>query len=84
MITLLAGEALEVIDVISSPHNHFEGRNGLVTGGTIPGHTKETQIVAFAQDQIPLSIQSGSNLTQATVTTFTLEKIIKLIAFLHL
>ena len=42
MVALLTGEAFEVIDVGSSPHDHLEGRDDLVAGRAITGCAKQS------------------------------------------
>jgi len=36
VIALLAREALQVVDVGSSPHHHLESRNHFIARGTVP------------------------------------------------
>lgn len=41
LVTELAGEAVEVIDVLLGPHDHLEGWDELATGRTVPRHAKQ-------------------------------------------
>jgi len=40
MITLLTGEAVEMVDVALGPHDHLKGGNGLGARGTEPSSAK--------------------------------------------
>lgn len=42
MITLLTREALEMINISSSPHNHFKGRNNFTASSTMSGISKKS------------------------------------------
>ena len=42
MAALLAGEALQVVDVGPGPHHHLEGGDHLVTGCAVAGRAKQS------------------------------------------
>ena len=39
--TLLAGEALQVVDIGPGPHHHLKGRDDLLAGGTVARGPKQ-------------------------------------------
>lgn len=41
LITELAGEAVQVVDVLLRSHHHLEGRDELAAGSTVPRHAKQ-------------------------------------------
>lgn len=41
MVALLTGEALEVVDVVPSSHDHLEGGDHLGAGSAVPSVTEQ-------------------------------------------
>ena len=41
VIALLAGEALQVVDICSGSHHHFKSRNNFIASAAIPSCTKK-------------------------------------------
>ena len=41
LIAELAGEAVQVVDILLGPHDHFEGRDELAARRAIPRHPKQ-------------------------------------------
>ena len=76
--TLLAGETLKMVNIGSGSHHHLKGRNHLKrevycdfnlimffylsTSSTVAGRAKESEVVALAQQEVPLCVQRLTNL----------------------
>ena len=76
MITLLTGEAFQVINIILGPHDHLESRNDFIASGTISCVPEQPQVVSFAQHQIPFGVQSRPHFAQSTVAAAALQAIL--------
>ena len=42
MVALLAGEALQMVDIVSGPHHHFEGGDHFRAGRAVAGGAEES------------------------------------------
>ena len=74
-MTLLTGETFEVVDVSFGPHHHLKGRNDFGTSGATARSAEQSEVIAFAEDQIGFRVQSRSYFTQSTVTATAFEAI---------
>ena len=52
MSALLAGEALEMVDVGPGSHHHLEGRDDFVTGGAVAGGAEQPEGQIFSQQPV--------------------------------
>lgn len=43
LIAELAGEAVQVVDVLLGPHDHFKGWYEFAAGGAVPRHTEQPE-----------------------------------------
>lgn len=50
MITLLTSKTLQMIDIVSSSHDHFKSRNNFGTSSTVPGATKQSVKLKFLRN----------------------------------
>merc|ERR1711936_849886 len=73
--TLLAGETLKMVNIGSGSHHHLKGGN-LSTSSTVAGRAKESEVVALAQQEVPLRVKRLTNLSQSTIATSTFEAIL--------
>ena len=60
---LLAGEALQVVDVGAGPHHHLEGGDDLLAGGAVASGAKQPEVVPLAEEEVPLGVQRLAHLT---------------------
>ena len=76
MAALLAGEALEVVNIGAGPHHHLEGRDDLLAGGAVAGGAKQSEVVPLAEEEVPLGVQGLAHLAQPGVTAPALEALL--------
>lgn len=61
VITLLARETFQVVDVGLCSHHHFESWDHFVTCTAIPSGSKEPEIVSFAEQKISFGVKRRSH-----------------------
>ena len=76
MATLLAGEALQVVDVGPGSHHHLEGGDHFVAGGAVAGGAEQPEIVSLAEEEVALGVERVAHLTQPGVTAAALEAVL--------
>ena len=76
MATLLAGEALQVVDVGPGSHHHLEGGDHFVAGGAVAGGAEQPEIVPLAEEEVALGVERVPHLTQPRVTAAALEAVL--------
>lgn len=75
MVALVAGETVEMINVVLGLHDHLECGDGFRTGRTEPRCTEQSEIVSPAQHEIGPREQGRTDLPQATIAAGTLETV---------
>ena len=73
---LLAGEALEVVNIGAGPHHHLEGGDDLLAGGAVAGGAKQSEVVPLAEEEVPLGVEAVTHLPQPGVTAPALEALL--------
>lgn len=58
LVAELTGKAVQMVNIISGPHHHLKGRDQFTAGSTIPGGTKEPQVVSAAKNEICFCVKS--------------------------
>ena len=76
MVALLTGEALQVVHVISGPHDHLEGWNHFGTCSTVAGVAEQPEVVPPAEDEVCFGIERGTNFTKSAVATATFQTVL--------
>ena len=76
MIALLAGEALEVVDVRLGAHDHLEGGYGFVAGRAVARVSEEPQVVPPAEYEVGLRVEGRTDLAQSAVATVALQAVL--------
>ena len=76
MAALLAGEALQMIDVGPGSHHHLKGRDDLLAGSAVARGAKESEVVSLAEEEVPLGVQRLAHLAQPGVTAPALETLL--------
>ena len=89
---LLAGEALQMVDVGPGPHHHLEGRDDFVAGGAVAGGAEQPEvfsqqasspslrdqpeIISLTEQEVPLGVERVAHLAQPGVTAAALETVL--------
>ena len=76
MAALLAGEALQMIDVGPGSHHHLEGGDHFITGGAVASGAKQAEVVSLAEQEVPLGVERVAHLPQPGVTAAALEAVL--------
>ena len=74
--TLLASEALQMIDVGPGSHHHLEGGDHFITGGAVASGAKQAEVVSLAEQEVPLGVERVAHLPQPGVTAAALEAVL--------
>jgi len=75
LVTLLTGETVEVVDVALGPHHHLEGRDHFAAGGAIARRSEQSEIIAFAENEIGAGVERGTDFAQSTVAASAFQTI---------
>lgn len=76
VVALLAGEALQVVDVGPRPHHHLKGRNHLLARRAVTRRPEQPEVISLAEDEVPLGEERGADLSEATVAAAALEAVL--------
>ena len=66
MAALLAGEALEVVDVVPGPHDHLEGRDHLGARRAVAGVAEQPASRATTRSELVTAGHSWSHLVTSS------------------
>lgn len=76
MIALLTSEALQMIDITSSAHDHLERGYDLAARRAVPRISEKPKVVPLAEDEVRLRVERGPHFAEPAVAAPALEAVL--------
>lgn len=76
VVAVLAGEALQMVDIPTGPHDHFKGRYCFAARRAETSSAEKPEVVPLAEYEVGLGEEGGADLSKAAVAAGALEAVL--------